>query len=68
MAQMEAENAEKRRQEKARAAEEAKRKAVADKKNDEVQRELELMKARRQAYEERLALKAKAEKRKKDEE
>ena len=44
---MEAENAEKRRQEKARAAEEAKRKAVADKKNDEVQRELELMKARR---------------------
>ena len=33
---MEAESAEKRRQEKVRVAEEAKRKAVAEKKNDEV--------------------------------
>jgi len=32
---------------------------VAEKKNAEVQKELELMKARREAYEERLALKAK---------
>lgn len=36
MAQLEAEAAEKRNREKARAAEEAKRKAAADKKNDEV--------------------------------
>ena len=64
---MEAEQAAKRRLDQERAAREAevrrvqkereqKQKMDADRKNAEVQKELELMKARREAYEERLAL------------
>ena len=72
---MEAEQAAKRRLDQERAAREAevrrvqkereqKQKMDADRKNAEVQKELELMKARREAYEERLALQAKVKARK----
>jgi len=62
---LEAETAEKKRQQ-----EELKKRGEAEqqRKNADVQKELELMKARREAYEERLALKQKVEERKRAEE
>ena len=65
---VEVDEADNRRHARERQIVEDKRRAVQDKKNQEVNKEMELMRVRKEAYEERVALKAKVEARKKAEE
>ena len=64
MRRLEAEEADKRQQMRERQARDDKRRVIEEKKNEEVQKEMQLMRARKEAYEERLALKAKVDARK----